>query len=865
MVTVAAALLLLPSLWRGFSFGPFDILSEPNLGHGLYQHVHNPLSSDQITETIPEDFLTWQELHRLQLPLWNDRSGLGMPQLFDFIPAVFSLPNIISYAFPANIAFLVAVFLKLLIAGLGTFFFCRALGTSTRASLLGAVTYELSGAFVAYLGWQITDVFCWMGWIMAMVYLIMKRGSQAWYILALALAIAFAFFGGFPEAYVMVGIASLSFIVFLLIGAPRGTGLSARGTMTRIAGVTGGAVIGFSLAAPLLLPGIHLALMSLRDHINATGSIPLRTFLPSVLFQGYYGYPLHGSMWFGPLNYYELEAYVGAIPVILAGMSFLSTRLRQETFALAGTFIVLFLLTYTFPPIRHMARMLPYFPVINFGRARLILTFILAALAAIGFDEFMKGTRSLQTFFITLGIVGTIAVTMLLKLWTFGIHRTTFGQMLLALRQRSLDWTIVFLCLVLIVALYMRLFGHRRNAAAGNIIISLNMLSLLGAGMAINSYSHRFFPDTSALRQVKTIVGKNLVGVWRRSNDRLGTWTQTGIFPEANIGYGLKEFGIYDPMIPARYYSSFNSRDDAAIHLDQLKNFIFEPSIDSITTARLYGIRYVLAPTQGCTITDGPKQKLISIFRAISPNHPGIQDASAVALLMRHYCGSTTLRQRYPINKSGSLQSLLDWAEHLGAAGRNKASYLRLLHYSAQFSQIDLAIKKRSVRAGIRALLVTPEEQLKGARMVWSKQGTSLYNVPHSSRFTINGIGNRIIGVTHPNNYTWRVRLAVRSPATLYARLTDIPGWHVYNRNVELPSRRWHHIMQAVKVAPGKQSLVFVFWPTLFTVGIYLSLAALATILILGCQPRILNLRGHPARAAGRPSDQRGSGFRDIL
>ena len=125
---------LLPALMRGAALGPYDVLSCCGLTQQAGVIVHSATPSDQIQQMIPWNMLAWQQVHSGQLPLWNQYSVLGMPLAFNWQSSVFSLPSVISYFGPLDLAFTIAVVVKIAIAGTGVYVLGRVLGLGAIAS-----------------------------------------------------------------------------------------------------------------------------------------------------------------------------------------------------------------------------------------------------------------------------------------------------------------------------------------------------------------------------------------------------------------------------------------------------------------------------------------------------------------------------------------------------------------------------------------------------------------------------------------------------------------------------------------------------------------------------------------------------------
>ena len=197
----------------------------------------------------------WRAIHHLQFPLWNDLTLLGVPHFLNFESATLSLPDLVSYLAPLRYAFLVAVVVKLLIAGTGV---SRAVSSARSApTLLEPRSGDIHavGAFRNWLTWPLSDVLAWLGWLVTLAILAYRRPGRTRYVALLAAATAFFVYGGFPEANVFGAIAVGLVIGLCLLGVwLKHRKLSARGMLRIVAGV----VAGIALSAPLWWPGLQV-------------------------------------------------------------------------------------------------------------------------------------------------------------------------------------------------------------------------------------------------------------------------------------------------------------------------------------------------------------------------------------------------------------------------------------------------------------------------------------------------------------------------------------------------------------------------------------------------------------------------------
>jgi hypothetical protein len=579
---------LSPAVKDGGSFGSFDtVISYSSLGTGAYPGLpHNILNGDSVTQLVPMNAYDWTAIHHLQFPLWNDLNLLGLPQFLNFQSATLSLPDIVSYLSPLRFAFLVVVAMKLLIAGTGAYALCRVLGLRALASTLGGVIVMLSGAFAGWLTWPLSDVVGWLGWIVALVILAYRWQGKRSYVVLLAMAVAFCVYGGFPEAYFFVAGALLTlFVVLVVLALFRRRRFSLQGIFRVVTGLVAGA----ALSAPLWFAGLQVVKASHRATLAGFAGLPANS-LALLVAPGYYGLPIKGSTWFySTTNYYETVVYVGVIALVLAGAAVIRWWRHPMVVALAAVIVVAFAISYqtnSFHPVLDVLRhtSLDTLPI---SRMRIVAGLPLGVLSALGLETLLRarGERHI--------LVGYWVMSALVAVFVGLLWYRSLGQRLAAelhqLRIDSLLWpTGLVVACVLAGGLFLlgRNPAQRRSArwpalVAAAVLVGSETAFLVFSGIGINSYSEAFFPATPAISQLKAIVGSQLVGL--DTDNPLGEdFAPVGIYPDANLGYGIAEFAGHDPVLPQAY---FKTRGGAS-HL--------EPDIDSAALARRFGISWIL-------------------------------------------------------------------------------------------------------------------------------------------------------------------------------------------------------------------------------------------------------------------------------
>jgi hypothetical protein len=602
---------LSPALKDGPSFVPAD------LGRGLslltqlqtpFAPPHNNINGDIVDQAVPWNTLSYELVHHGLFPMWNALSGNGLPHFLNFESAVLALPSLVGYLVPISISFLVTVAMKLLIAGFGTYLACRLLGTGALSATLGALTYMFSGAFSGWLGWSISGVYCWAGFILYACVLTYRVRDRVFPVALLAVVAAFSIYAGFPEGEVLL---AATFVFFGLVVLVASALLRVRIDWWAGVRLGIGLAAGAALSSPLWLGGTSVLTSSARKgEINATG-IPLHAAL-SLFAQGYNGLPIKGSVFFLPVgNYYETAAYVGVIALCLAIVALICAWRRPVVigafFSAAGAFLLVYRIG-SGGPIQHL--------VIKLGLGALavqrelsMLEFFLAILAAFGAEVLCRRlaeTRVRVTLVGSVALIGLVIALLWTRIGQAGSTVSCLDQSLSAatcrsLRRSSLIWpsaTLIGLALVIGVALVVRR-KHASRLFMGS-LVGGQASFLLFAGVGINSYAPSAYPVTKNVATVQGIVKSAIVGL-DSGNETcppqvsascgVRGWAGIGFYPEINIGYGIDQLGTHDPITPQAYFDAWPV-ENAGQGIGGVN--LFSPNVNTVALAKTYGVSYVL-------------------------------------------------------------------------------------------------------------------------------------------------------------------------------------------------------------------------------------------------------------------------------
>jgi hypothetical protein len=582
---LAAVLVLVPALRPGVSLGPFDVLSRLALTARPGVTVHNAMQSDQILFFVPMTNAAWQQVHNGHLPLWNPYNVLGTPLAFNWESGVFSLPMLLGYLAPVGFAYTVVVLAKLVIAGTGAYVFGRVLGLRPLSATTGAVAFELSGTMLHYSGWSLTGVTCWYGWVFAAAMLTVSSRRRVLGMCMLPVSVAFAIYGGYPAGLAILAGALAVFVVLHLATGLRSGGARAGPALVRLAG---GVLLGASLGAPLLLPGVQLGLESARRYAPGnTQSYPL-SHLPDLLASG-----LQGAN-------FKTSAYLGVVAVALAVVGAASLRRRRDALALAVIAVLAGLLTYVSAADR-LAHLLPGGRDVNWDQAVSAMTFALAILCAIGVEHLLDPETSARARDVALGAFAGCGLVVGLVELAIAIGANGVGSY-----QSSLIWPAAqAVAGVALLALLRPRNPRRLRAGVGvdgrsvaALLFSVQAAFLITSGVSFWSLSSSFFSPTAEVSTLQRSLGDNTVGLGLCTG--LGSVQpfaqEVGIRADANIGYGVKEMAVYDPILPEAYYRAWFSISGQRTPVELSRLGIFCPSIGTVAEAQALGVSYVLEP-----------------------------------------------------------------------------------------------------------------------------------------------------------------------------------------------------------------------------------------------------------------------------
>jgi len=399
-VTAGKDLPLVPvhrDLWLGLGVPVALLVAVLLLEIGALAGSQRALFADSVRAMYPlrvEAARQWSEGH---LPLWNSYKRAGAPLTADIVAGALypgNVPFLFAGETPGYLTLQRIAVLHSLLGALFMFLFLRTRQLARIPAAIGALIFVACGFTVwitrDYVVMQNAAV--WLPMILLAVHRA-ASGERFWRWTALgAGGVALQTLAGYPE-YVFYS---------AVVAAAYGLSLSARGagrTWRPLAAVTVIYLAGAGLGAVQILPTLELAAVALRPlavaaseslQLSATPDMLLSSLVPHAALGAVPGFPPRGAYYWSLL----------AIVLAAAGMRGLDRKRLYFTLVLV---IAILLALGTRTPVGPLAYAMPGFSAFRYPYKHLFeATFALAALAAIGADDLLRGRRGSRATIVTL-------------------------------------------------------------------------------------------------------------------------------------------------------------------------------------------------------------------------------------------------------------------------------------------------------------------------------------------------------------------------------------------------------------------------------------------------------------------------------
>ena len=562
----------------GQTFLPVDLANLNQPWRESSGALQNWLISDPLYQFYPFLVNTVDTIrHTGRWPLWNPHillghSVVGDPLTQPFYPVFVALGLI----FGAARGLAIGLWFHVVLAAVLTYGFLRTIGCRWRASILGALTYALSGYLVTWFETTFwISTLAWLPGILWAFELAIQR--RRWRYVALsALMMAFAILGGQFSFAVTFGL-------FLALYS-----LSRTWSMSRQAGRVSGwplAVLAMTLGLGFLVSAIQTVpfaeFLGMSRRVLERGlsdPLPWRQ-LVTLMVPDFYGNPASGGPYWGAMNYSEGTIYAGLVALSLACMAPLVSRRIFVLHMLAVGLLVTYFVV-SGPGVALLGGM-PIIKYISLHRTTFLLPLIIALLAA----EALSEPKMPIWAVVGVGIAATVIV--------YGAVQLNWGQA--QDHWRQLNGVISRAALLLgvtIVLLALRDRYPRLRPATEWGLIALVFVDLYLFGGHFNPVGPvaKLLKPTPGIQYLRTHAGLDRVLAYQRDNSVM-------LGPNIASIYGLSEAGGYSSLISRRFHQVIAAGDPKldVSWMNRDGNMITF-SFPSRRLLDLLGVKYLISP-----------------------------------------------------------------------------------------------------------------------------------------------------------------------------------------------------------------------------------------------------------------------------
>lgn len=369
--------------------------------------IRRPPIGDTVDSVLPKQVEFSRRLREGDFALWNPWPAGGSPLGSTIANANIAPLNAPYLLLPDWLAPAAVKLLEMTVAIGGTYLFLRRLGLLQSAALIGGLVYVNTGFQIAWTNWpqsQIGALVPGLFWAIERFIQARDRRSAA----LIAIIVAAMVLEGFVAVLLFASLAAVPYLAVRLLATHRSapddvSGSRPRSTSRLVVGMMLAAGLGLCLAAVQLIPFVRQSLDTVNfgaREASALGRSLPESLLATAVVPNAYGSPVDGVE-YSTLNYVEALSFLGVTALFLAFIGATSPGGHQIGSRVRGAFVfstlVLVAVIYLGGPPLDLVQQLPGFDINPIGRARSILGFTVAVLAAFGFDRLLGRAGSSNT------------------------------------------------------------------------------------------------------------------------------------------------------------------------------------------------------------------------------------------------------------------------------------------------------------------------------------------------------------------------------------------------------------------------------------------------------------------------------------
>src|SRR6267143_2101567 len=356
--------------------------------------------TDLVRAFEPARRFAAREFHARRLPLWTPYYFAVAP----FMWPIFSPFALLDCATESPVILAWAELVTALVAGFGMYQFCRRiLGVGFWPACVCAWCYPLTGFFIMWQGFPLTQTVSLLPWLLVAVDATARRKHGLAFV-GLAMVTALMLISGRLDIAGQCLLVSGLYAVWC-VWDEHGWKCFSPPARRAVLGLVLGWVLGFMLSAPQVLPTVEYIRTGSRTESRAKGAEERPpagpVALPHALVPDYYGQTTSDTLLMMPYMPMNLEesavgAYAGVIAMLfVAPLAFWSRRHRSFNLFLAALAIFGLSWILNVPIIVGVMR-LPGLNMMSHNRLVFATCFAFVALAGVGLEMLSKGTLRWQ-------------------------------------------------------------------------------------------------------------------------------------------------------------------------------------------------------------------------------------------------------------------------------------------------------------------------------------------------------------------------------------------------------------------------------------------------------------------------------------
>jgi hypothetical protein len=545
-------LLFFPYFFEGKTVIPYDLLYSFPPWESLDEITpQNTAMMDLLRQHIPWRIFNQQTVLSRDIPFWNPYSSGGMPFMANGLSQVLYPPNILLLLLTSvESTFTLFLFIHLVFTGWGMYFLLRRINLGSVASLVGSLTWMLSGYLVVWLPWppNIATI-AWLPWAVLTVDWLLRSGDIR-SIGVLGICVGMTILGGHLQ-YAYYILLVLGFLVLARL-------LTSRKSITyrliRFSQFALGVLLGIMLSSLLLFSMFELSMNDTRGEISInvlkSGAIPIEhlytLFLPDI-FGDANNYLAYGS-------YPEFTGYIGLTGILLCLLSLL----HPNFFRRGGLILFLLLggvslhLAYG-GWLNNLFGFIPgYTQFRGLQRFLSLWSFGAAGMVAYGIETILlsKGWRHYLLIVVSI---------MLIIIGCFGFLGPDAVKSYLIQGSDSIQWdgdlwnrAVMLIVMTASVILISSLLKNGKKAISDNFILVLFILTAVD----LFSFGKGYLPTVDPLHKYPMTEGLRFL-ISHSDEGRIARFgegaLESPLTPNVGIVYGLHDIDVYDSFSIDRY------------------------------------------------------------------------------------------------------------------------------------------------------------------------------------------------------------------------------------------------------------------------------------------------------------------------